>query len=342
MSERTGKVGIREVARAAGVSVTTVSHALSGARAVSPATRARIEQVVRELGYAPDWSARGLRSRRTGLVGLLGDVVLTTPYAGRLVLGAQEALDEHDMTLVAVDTGADAGREERAVRSLLHRQVEGIVYARMYHQEVVVPPSLAEVPVVVANASPTGDGVREVPWVVPDEVDIARLAVGHLLEHGHRRVAFAQTEEVTPASVGRERGYRETLAAAGLPVNEELVVRDAPDAAGGRRTGLGLLEKDPPTAVFCFNDQIAMGVLQAAQRRGVAVPHDLSVVGVDDLLLVAEALDPGLTTVALPHEEMGRWAAERLLATIEEPGRAPEGVRLRCRLVERGSVAGPA
>ena len=164
----------------------------------------------------------------------------------------------------------------------------------------------------------------------------------HLVGHGHRRIAFAQTHDDAPASAEREAGFREELGAAGIEVDELLVVRSSSDAVGGRASGARLLDgRDPPTAVFCFNDQIAMGVYQAAAARGLSVPEDLSVVGVDDLKPVSEAWWPPLTTVALPHAEMGRLAAERLVAAIAGSAELGPRVALSCPFVERASVGPP-
>ena len=339
MSTRPAKVGIREVAVAAGVSPTTVSHAFSGARLVQEATRQRVLEVAAELGYVPDPTARGLRLRRTGILGLVGDRVLTTPYAGRLVLGAQQALDERGYTLVSLYADGDPAREQRHIETLVNRHVEGVIYARMSHQRVTLPSSLVGVPVVLANAVCDDQAVVS---MAPDERAIARTAVRHLVAHGHRRIAFAQTRDATLASEGREAGFREELRAAGIEVDEGLVVRSWSNAAGGRESGARLLNRtDRPTAVFCFNDQVAMGLYQAAATHGLSVPGDLSVVGVDDLSPVAEALWPPLTTVALPHAEMGRLAAERLVAAITGTGDTGLDVVLRCPLVERGSVGPP-
>jgi LacI family transcriptional regulator len=340
MSTRPAKVGIREVALAAGVSTTTVSHAFSGARLVQESTRQRVLQVAAELGYVPDPSAQGLRSRRTGMVGLVGDQVLTSPYAGRLVLGAQHALDERGITLVSLDADGDPARERRHIETLFHRHVEGVIYARMSHQRVTLPPSLVGVPVVLANA--VGDD-QAVASVTPDERAIARTAVRHLVAHGHRRIGFAQIRETTLASEGREAGFREELGADGIGVDDGLVVRSTSDAAGGRECGARLLNRtDRPTAVLCFNDEVAMGLYQAAAAHGLSVPGDLSVVGVDDLSPVAAALWPPLTTVALPHAEMGRLAAESLVAAITGAADIRLDVVLTCPLVERESVAPPS
>ena len=305
---------------------------------MSERTRERIVAAATKLGYVPDASARGLRSQRTGLVGLVGDRVVTTPYAGGMVLGAADTLDQHGLALVAVDSLGDPERERRLIATLRQRKVEGVLYARMFHQRVDLPP-LAGMPVVVVNST-VGDPA--VSSIAPDEEDVARMAVEYLLARGHRRIAFAQTVDVTPASEGREAGFRRALMAGGIG-GEPVLERSASTAAGGRLSGRRLLERSiRPTAVFCFNDEIAMGVYQAAAALGLQVPRDLSVMGVDDLPLVAEALYPGLTTIALPHEDMGRWGAEQLLARIRDVDHPVERVAVQCRLVERDSVAPPS
>ena len=180
--------------------------------------------------------------------------------------------------------------------------------------------------------------------VVPDEAQIATLACERLLSAGHRAFAYAGTVDDTRAARGRLLGVRSALGDAGVQLGDDRIASVSSDAAGGREAGAELLDAaDRPTAIICFNDQIAMGVMQAAARRGLRVPADLSIVGIDDLQLVADALDPGLTTVALPHAEMGHWAMSRLLSRIEGLEEEPPG-RLQLMpgwLVERGSVAPP-
>lgn len=340
---------IAAVAALAGVSPTTVSHALSGARAVRAETRERVIRAAAELGYTPNRVASGLRRQRTGVVGFASDRIATTAFAGRIVQGAQEAARERDVVLMIVDSEGDADLEARQLRSLVDHRVDGILLARMFHQRVARPDTLGTTPVVLVDAVPA-DG-WQVPSIAPDEQEIAATAVAHLLAAGHRRIAFATTTDDTPASRGRAEGFRAALDVAGLGGSMAPVERGASDAVGGRAAGRRLLDRaeaDRPTAIFCFNDQIAMGVYQAAAGLGLDVPRDCSVVGVDDLDLVAGALDPALTTIALPHREMGRWGMSTLLDLIdaaagggERATDAAAPVHLRCELVERGSVSRP-
>lgn len=341
---------IAAVAEAAGVSPTTVSHALSGSRTVRAATRDRIIRVAAELGYTPNRIASGLRLQRTGVIGLASDRIATTAFAGRIVQGAQQAARDRDVVLMVVDSEGDVQLEERQLRSLVDHRVDGILLARMFHQQVRRPEALGTTPVVLVDAVPI-EGWH-VPSIAPDEHAIAATAVEHLLAAGHRVIAFATTVDDTPASRGREAGFRAALSAAGLDGSRALVERGTSDAIGGRDAGRRLLDMagtERPTAVFCFNDQMAMGVYQAAASLGLDVPRDCSVLGVDDLDIVAEALAPALTTIALPHREMGRWGMNTLLDMIGGHAAGPSGASdvaapllLRCELVERGSVAPPA
>lgn len=339
--------GISDVARAAGVSATTVSHALNGRGQVSAATREKVMRAATELGYAPNRIASALRRQRSGLVGFVGDEIATTPFAGRLVLGAQDAAGDLDVLLMVVNSNRDELVERRQINALLAQQVDAIVYAKMFHQAVEVPRELHGVPTVLVDAY---DANGAFPAVVPDEKGIAESAMGLLLSAGHRRIAHFTIAAPTPAQVGRLHGYRVALDAAGLPLDESLVVRvtaeRGAEATGLARAAFGrfLDEGGSCTAVFCFNDQFAMGVYQAAAQRGLAVPDDLSVVGVDNLEIVAAGLSPSLTTVALPHYEMGRWAVTTAMELVS--GRTsvsgPWPLRMPCRVVHRDSVSPPA
>ena len=333
---------VTDVAAAAGVSPTTVSHALSGARTVNPATRERILSIARELGYVPDRVASGLRRRRTGVVALIGDDLAATPFAGRIIEGARRAGLEHDVLLMVGESGGDAAAEADLVARFLAQRVDGLLIARMYHQQVDRPAVPEGFPVVLVDAAP--EPGWEVDAVVPNEAQIAALACDRLLSAGHRDIAYVGTTE-SRAARGRLAGVRSVLGDAGIALGDGRLAFCYADAAGGRQAGGELLDQErPPTAMICFNDQIAMGVMQAAARRGIPLPDGLSVMGIDDLHPVADALDPGLTTIALPHAEMGRWGMARLIERIDgTPIPVDQGVeQLPGWLVERGSIAAPS
>ncbi|GAB2647473.1 LacI family DNA-binding transcriptional regulator [Kribbella swartbergensis] len=336
MSQR--KVSIKDVAAHAGVSVTTVSHVLNEVpgKRITEATRARVKQAAEELGYAPNNVARNLRLQRSQMLALISDEIATTPYAGRMILGAQEAASKAGWLLMLVNTGLDSEFEAAEIQALRQRQVDGFLYATMYHREVVLPEAIGGIPTVLLDARSND---ASVPSVVPDEVGGGRTATEELIRHGHSRIGFLNNVDDIPATRGRLEGYRAALHDAGLAFDQRLVVEERSDTEGGLQAARRLLSAtDRPTALFCFNDRMAMGAYHAAAELGLRIPEDLSVVGFDNQELIAEGVRPGLTTVALPHYEMGAWAVETLIAQIEGQARTDHAV-LRCPLVPRNSVA---
>lgn len=335
------RVSIVDVAAAAGVSISTVSAALNGVGSarISAQTRDRIREVAGHLGYVPNGLARGLRRQRSGMVGFIGDEVATTPYAVGMILGAQEALRAAGLLMVLMNSQGDATLEAREIETLREQRVEGILYASMYHRRLEPPEALRDVATVLLDAESRNP---EVSWVVPDEVAGARAAVDELLAHGHRRIGFLNNEEDIPAARLRLRGFRAAMKQAGVAVDPALVGGAPPTTSGGYDAARLMLQRaDRPTALFCFCDLMAVGVYHAARELGLDVPADVSIVGYDNMTHVADGLFPGLTTVELPHYDMGAWAARQLLASISaEPVRARH-VRLRGRLVRRRSVAAP-
>ncbi|MFG3340697.1 LacI family DNA-binding transcriptional regulator [Glycomyces sp. NPDC048151] len=340
-------VGIRDVARLAGVSITTVSHVLNDTpqTRVSAETRARVREAAAQLGYGPNRAARTLRTNRSGLIGLLSEEIATTPHAGRIILGAQDAARAHDLTLVIVNAERESNgvSHEDDVRTLIDRQVEAILYATMYHRQVSVPANLRGVPAVLIDSTDR-DGV--VPAVVPDEVGGAVAAVTHLVEAGHRRIGFLNNDDDVPATHERLVGFKRVLHQHGIPVDGSLVLQAPSETLPGYALAREALDRpDRPTALFCYNDRMAMGAYRAAAELSLDIPNDLSIVGFDNQELIAANLFPGLTTVALPHYEMGEWAVEKLVHLLSgdaEDTAAPDGpTRLPCPLIVRGSVAAP-
>ena len=340
-------ISIRDVASAAGVSVTTVSHVLNnttGAR-VSEETRERVSAVAARLGYAPNKLAQGLRLQRTQILALLSDQIATTPHAGRIILGAQEAASAKGWVVMLLNSGGDPDLEDREINALLQHQVDGVLYATMYHRQVTVPDRLTGTPVVLLDASCTDP---RYPSVVPDEVGGGRAAVQELVVAGHRRIGFTTNVDDIPATHGRLVGYRQALADAGIAFAPELVIVEESDTPGGYRAALELLRRpDRPTGLFCFNDRMAMGAYRAAYELGLRIPDDVSVVGFDNQELIADGLYPGLTTVALPHYEMGAWAVNTMIEMLDEAQPARRRRRkssqttMECPIVRRDSVAAP-
>jgi len=348
------RVTIREVAALAGVAVSTVSAVLNdtGDAKVASATRARVLEAVRVLGYEPHHAARALRGKSAGCLALIDDEVSTGPYGGQMLAGVQDVCGDLGIPVVSLSTHGDAERERDAVRYARSLGARAIVLASV--SETVRPVPRPGTVVLLNGRTPADD----VPGVVPDNEAGATGVVGELLYQGHRRIGVVTIASCEPAD-RRLAATRRALAAAGAaPPPDELVVRMAlveATAGGGREGARRLLAlADPPTAILCFNDRMAMGVYQAVVEWGGRVPHDVSVVGYDNVEPVADSLDPGLTTVALPEREMGQLAAVLALdGTGLEAGRAEVSyaaeqltwtgstARIRCPLVLRGSVAPP-
>lgn len=332
------RVRIRDVADHAGVSSATVSLVLNGkAASIGEATRQRVERSAAELGYRPNVFAQSLRSQRSLAIGVLSDRVMTTPYAGAMIEGAQSVADDRGYALLLANAdGAD--QFDSSMRAMSDRQVDGVIYASMFHQVIELPPALQGLTVVMLDARASDDSVSA---VVPDEIDGATQAVEHLIDAGHRRIAMINDEARPEAALLRERAYRDTLVRHGCEIDERWIVSGPSDTVGGRAASEAILAgTDRPTAIFAFNDRMAVGAYLAAASLGIRIPEELSVVGFDDQELLTEAVDPPLTSVRLPHREMGRWAMEQVLTLLDEQA----GTQLRrmpCPLVERGSVAPP-
>ena len=327
------KVTIREVAERAGFSTTTVSHVLNNVpgKRIPDSTRTLVKAAADDLGYRPNRLAQGLRLQRSDTIGFVSDRIATSPHAGMTIVGAQRA---------AAESGTDADLEQREIRALLDRQVDGIVYAAEYHRLVSPPALLHETHAVLLDARPAGS---DWAYAVPDEFGGAVTAMGALIESGHRRIGHVTNVDDIPATIGRLRGYRKVLSDNGIAFEPGLVAADESDAVGGYRAAMSILSRpDRPTGLFCFNDRMAMGAYQAAAALGLRIPEDLSIVGFDDQQLISAGLRPGLTTVALPHLEMGEWAVHALMRLIHSNGRETvEPAVLPCPLVRRASVGPP-
>ena len=335
------KVTIKEIARRAGVGTTTVSRVLNDHPYVSSDKRQRVQEAIADLDYRPSQTARHLRGSPSGLLGFLTDDVATTPYAVDIIRGAQEVAWARSMVLLVTDSGGDERVAQAAVEVFRERNVEGIIYAAMYHRPVRLPQGLRGLPTVLANCF-LEDG--SAPSVVPDEFDGGYHAAQAAIEAGHRRIGFINLWEDDPsiapfpAIYGRLRGYKQALADGGLPFDEALLRYSIQTPRENYRHTRELMAlPNPPTAIFCGNDKVAMNCYSALAELGMRVPDDVAVIGFDNIAHIAEGLLPPLTTMQLPHYEMGKWAARYLMENRGAELRA-EQVRLPCPLVRRASV----
>jgi LacI family transcriptional regulator len=334
--ERSPTIG--DVARLAGVSPATVSFVLNDVtdRVISERTKTRVRASAHELRYRPNAAAKLLRMNRSHTIGFITDEIASTPFAGDIIKGAQEAAWETGKILTIVNTDKNQKIESSAVEMMLERRVEGIIYAAMYHRGVEPPPDSSEVPVVLLNCY-SEDGT----WasVVPDEVSGGRTATEVLLRKGHTRVGFINLDPDLPATVGRLEGYKRALEAHGLPFDDSLMTYGDGTANSGYQRAADLMRaSDPPTAIFCGNDPVAMGAYEAIKERGLRIPEDVAVVGFDNQELIAAQLRPALSTIALPHYEMGRWAVNYLIEQTQHDAIKPVQHTAACPYVGRESV----
>ena len=331
-------VSIKEVAARAGVSVGTVSNVLNRPHAVSAANRERVQQAIDDLGFVRNESARQLRAGRSRFLAL---VVLdvSNPFFTDVARGAQEAADAAGLVLLLCSSDEDVERERRHLEVLGEQRVTGVLLSPVDTS----PERLAEIlpgrgPVVLVDRwAPEARACS----VAVDDVHGGSLAGRHLLEQGHRRLAFAGGPLTLQQVRDRLAGVRAAVAEAGLPEDALTVVEaDALTVEEGRRAGAevaALPARRRPTAVVCANDLIALGLLQDATARGVRVPQDLALVGYDDIDFAAAAAVP-LTSVRQPRHLLGRTAAELLLAeTAEGAAHEHRQVRFEPELVVRRS-----
>ena len=323
---------IYDVAQAAGVSPKTVSRVMNGDAPVSRKTRAAVEAASVELDYVPSSAARMMRSKRSGLIGLITGALsqkiepmeptgLPDLY---IVQGIQQVMADSDKTLMIADTGGVSGRVPKLVRTFLQHRVEALIYVADYHKEVVLDTSGATCPVMLVNCFDNAG----TPAIVPDDEACQCSLVDGLIRAGHRRIAFLTLDSNMVAAQKRSQGYRRALESAGIPIDPTLerVSRENPDDDDGKllRDGLDamLALDDPPTVICCGNDEMALRAYGLIRSRGLRVPEDISVAGFDNYRAIAETLYPPLTTVELPYLAMGRQAAQRTLAIID--GHDPE------------------
>ncbi len=332
----------RDVAGVADVSVSTVSLVLNGKaaeRGIPEATTQRVLKAVKQVGYRPNAMAAGLRRQTSDTIGFISDLIATTPHAGPMIQGAQDAAWEAQKILIIVNTGDERSVQDRAIEMMLQRQVEGFVYATMYHRFVELPAVLREYPSVLLDCRSDNTTISS---VAPDEQSGAIAAAEHLLSAGHRRIGYLQTNARIPAATERLEGFKTALQARGVDFDPQLVATGIDEFSGGFETASHLLDlPEPPSALVCFNDRMAAGAFRAAHRRGMIIPRDLSVAGFDNEELVSLFTDPALTTVQLPHYEMGYWAVSNLLGQIAGQDNGSVQHRVACPLVVRESVAFP-
>ena len=332
---------IFEVAKRAGVSTATVSRVLSNPSMVAPDTRRKVMAAVERLRYAPNAAAKNLRMLRSRKL-LVTVPDISRPLFSLILQGIEESANREGYSVLLGDTHYDQGREERYAAMLFEKQADGLIFlGRKLSKGVetlVRGKTSGRAPVVNALGFEPQLGI---PSIQIDNATAAADAMDHLYRLGHRKIGLVTGPPLSFVSAERLRGA--TLRAKKEKADKDTIVMngdfsvDSGVVAGERLLG----RTDPPTAIFCFNDEMAMGVLHTARRRKIRVPDDVSIVGVDDIRY-ARFVDPPLTTVAQPMREMGEYAVRVLLGILHGDEKPPECVRLPHTLVVRSSTAPPS
>mgnify|MGYP001086816112 CR=1 FL=1 len=309
------RLSIKGIAQAAGVSHSTVSRALSDSPLVKAETKARVRRLAQEMGYSPDAIARSLVLKQTRTVGVVVTTI-TDPFVAEVMQGVEDTAQRNGYSVMLASSASDPQRELAAVEMLRAKRVDSVIVTSsrvgalyLEHLERI------GVPLVLINSHSEQSG-RYTFSVSVNNRHGGHLATAHLIQLGHRRIAYVSGLAGHSDDAERVAGYHQALDEAGLPFDPGLVIPGNGRLEGGEQAFQVLAGlSEPPTAVFCYNDMTAIGVIAAARQAGLSVPGDMSVVGFDDIP-VAARFSPALTTVAQPQRGMGQQAMNMALALI--------------------------
>ncbi|MBC7319812.1 LacI family DNA-binding transcriptional regulator [bacterium] len=326
------RANIQDVAKLAGVSPSTVSRALNGFPGISERTRQRVIEAAKKLNYKPNYRGQILTTRSTKNIGLL-ITDITNPFFPELVRGAEETASEYGYTILLGNTSESIEKETNYLDFFSRGPVDGVIISasRIPNEHII---NLAEegLPIVVINR------ILEHPKISYVSTDMEKggyLATKHLIELGHTRIAFINGPSHSEAAERRFLGYKKALAEFKIRYNSNLVSFNVPVAESGHKETIRLLHtKNPPTAIFTYNDLMAFGVMKAVKDLGIRIPDDLSVVGFDDIFF-SSFTDPPLTTIRQPKEELGKKAVELLLKLMKEER---QGVLLEPEIIIRNTT----
>lgn len=329
------RVTIIDIAKAAGVSPSTVSLVLQKNARISAETRQRVEEAIQRLGYKYNRSAANLRRQTSQAIGLIINDICN-PFFAELTAGVQQGLEGTDFLVFLVEAGDDIERQSRVYRSLEEHGIGGLIIfpASETKPEFLERIAAGGTPICVAVRRPPD---ADVDYVGPDNRLAGRMATRHLIELGHKRIAFIGGGVQSPSRIDRVAGYRDALQRAGIKFNPELCTDSLPTRANAIIDFNKVLDlPEPPTAAIGYNDNVAITIMHGLRLRGIEPGREFAIVGIDGTS-EAELAYPALTTVALHAHEIGRRAAELVLERIRIPARIHENVILRPSLIVRHS-----
>lgn len=329
---------MKDVARLAGVSTSTVSHVINNNRFVSEAVREKVTTAIGNLNYAPSALARSLKLKQTRTIGMLL-TASSNPFYSEVVRGVERSCYERGYSLILCNTEGDEARMNRSLETLLQKQVDGllIMCTESHLPSADILNRYPSVPSVMMDWAPFDGGSD----IIQDNALLGgEMAARYLISRGYRRIAcITGPQDKTPARL-RLNGYLQAMENADLPVLPGYVVMGDFEFEGGFNAMNQLLAINPrPEAVFTSNDAMAVGVYHALYQAGLSVPQDIAVIGYDDIEL-ARYMTPPLTTIHQPKDDLGELAIDTLIHRLAEPGGSQQLLVLTPELIERGSVAG--
>lgn len=336
MNQNKKKATVYTVAKHAGVSIATVSRTLAGSRKVSPATRQRVMRAVEDLNFEPNPSARRLAYKKTETIALVFPDI-SGPFYSTVIRGVEQESGRHNHNVLIYGTHGKEG-SGRYLRTLSSKVDGLIIMARSVDEDSLWSLERQGVPFVLLGHS---NGQMQCSTIAVDNEAGAYKAAAHLLGHGHRRIGIITGPENSPDNKGRLQGYQKALLDAGISLQQNMVVPGNFEYEGGQIAIYKLLERNsPPMAVLAANDEMAMGAMDAAKRRGLRVPEDLAVIGFDDIQMSA-LTHPTLTTVRQPMQLLGEAAVTLLFDQLQNSNGLPRHEVLDTKLVIRRSCGCP-
>ncbi|ENQ5029332.1 substrate-binding domain-containing protein [Vibrio cholerae] len=327
---------MKDIARLAGVSTSTVSHVINKSRFVSDEIAERVNNAAQQLNYAPSALARSLKMNRTKTIGMLV-TTSTNPFFGEVVKGVERSCYHQGYNLILCNTEGDNQRMKASINTLLQKRVDGLLLmcSTLEGERLDVFDRYPDIPIVVMDWGPilfASDKIQD------NSLQGGYMAAKHLIECGHKEIGCITGPLIRHQAQMRYEGYKRALAEAGIAINPDWIVESDFECEGGYQAFEKLYERGKlPSALFVSNDMMAMGVIQAARQRGLRVPDDLSLIGYDDVH-IAKFMTPALTTIHQPKYRLGKAAVDTLLYRLENPDTTAQVVQLEPTLVVRNSV----
>ncbi|MBD1566432.1 substrate-binding domain-containing protein [Vibrio sp. S12_S33] len=327
---------MKDIARLAGVSTSTVSHVINKSRFVSEDIAERVNKAAQDLNYAPSALARSLKMNRTRTIGMLV-TTSTNPFFGEVVKGVERSCYHKGYNLILCNTEGDNERMKASINTLLQKRVDGLLLmcSTLEGERIEVFDRYPDIPVVVMDWGPmlfASDKIQD------NSLSGGYIATNYLIECGHKEIGCITGPLIRHQAQMRYEGYKRAVLESGLEINPQWIVESDFECEGGYEAFNRMLENGPlPSSIFVSNDMMAMGVLNAAYEKGIRIPEDVSIMGYDDIH-IARFMSPALTTVHQPKYRLGKVAVETLLKKLEKETLEPQVVQLDPTLVVRKSV----